>query len=111
MIISTPSFDLRAPIHITNVTSADIASISRRVRRVATLDGGAVMADYGYSDADRTLIFTAKGEASVCAQIAELVRDYSSLLLSCETGLFLGSLSLTDNRQDMTLTFLVTEKL
>jgi len=37
-----------------------VSSRSRRVSRIATLDGGSVIVDSGYTDTDRTLVIDAR---------------------------------------------------
>ena len=56
LFISTPTFDLNGSLALRLADGSDIKSGARRVSRNATLDGGAVITDGGYSDADRTLV-------------------------------------------------------
>lgn len=108
IVISTLVYDLRAPVFISSVTGGDISSISRRAQRVQTLDGGCVLADYGYSDTDRTLSISARLTKDQLDTISSLVRDYQTLLVSTDAGAFIGSLSLTNSTQGTTLNLLVT---
>ena len=49
--ICAPTFDTAAPI-ISTTGAAILQTASRRAKRVATLDGGAVLVDAGWSNAD-----------------------------------------------------------
>lgn len=85
----------------------------RRVSRIATLDGGAAVNDFGSSYADQTitLVWTPK-EPALEAAVARLVRVYSRLWHSNAEGCFLvvpESYQPRSNRS--TLVLLVLEKL
>lgn len=85
----------------------------RRVSRIATLDGGAAVNDFGSSYADQTitLVWTPKDPALEAA-VARLVRLYSRLWLSNEDGCFLVVPESYQPRNDRsTLVLLVLEKL
>lgn len=62
---------------------------ARRISRIATLDGGAVLNDAGYSDADRVfeLRFTPPDRAQRDA-VARLLRMYGQLVVSTDAGVF-----------------------
>ena len=65
---------------------------ARRVTRTATLDGGAVADDSGYSAADRTYIVKTKDETGEIAAWAErMVKTYSTVTLSTRFGCFTGT--------------------
>jgi len=61
---------------------------SRRVSRVATLDGGSVVNDSGYSDTDRTLIIEAEITEAQKASLEYMIENYSLWNVSSKTGFF-----------------------
>lgn len=108
--LSTPTFDLDGYVEIDATT--DTGTQRRRVNRVATLDGGAVFNDFGYSEADRTI--TAEWEfkdAATEAIVSRMLRLYSRVLLSCVDGVFLAAVeSYKPTEERSTLTLLVVSK-
>lgn len=71
----------------------DLGETRRRVNRVATLDGGAVVNDFGHSEADRTVTLEWDAGAVLVAGVHEavdrLVRLYGRLRLVTQDGVFL----------------------
>lgn len=93
---------------------SDTAALSRRVTRTATLDGGAVVNDQGYSPADRTIDiqFDAQESEDVVEGMRRLLRLYSSVELTMADGCFNASPSafrVTSGKA--TLTLLISEAL
>ena len=81
-----------------------------RVKRTATLDGGAVFDHQGYSVADRTVDIRAKVTEAEAANIWALFEDATYMILHTAAGSFYGAISdLRIDRGDMRLTFLVKE--
>lgn len=115
MITLAPAiFDIYGPLSLDEDPSAsDLAGQSRRVSRTATLDGGAVLADYGYTDADRTLTVMAdRIAAGQWTALQRLLRDHATLTLACREGLFLGAIEQVYQASGgVKFTFLPTEKL
>lgn len=54
-----------------------VRSRSRRVSRVATLDGSSVITDSGYTDTDRTLVIAARLTQSQIDDLEYMVENYS----------------------------------
>lgn len=68
----------------------DLGETRRRVNRVATLDGGAVVNDFGHSEADRTVTLEWQQEVPGLHEALErLVRLYGRLRLVTQDGVFL----------------------
>ena len=109
--LSAPTFDLEGAVTLD--VSLDPGDQRRRVNRVATLDGGSVFNDFGFSESDRTITATWNyqgAEAEVA--VARMVRLYQTLILSCKEGVF--SVSCENYKATVTgstLTMLVAEKL
>ncbi len=108
--LSTPTFDLDGYVEID--ATIDTGSQRRRVNRIATLDGGAVLNDFGYSEADRTMVaeWTFK-DAATEVIVARMVRLYSRLALSCGDGVFtVAPESYKATSEGSTLTLLIVSK-
>ena len=66
--------------------------ISRRCSRVATLDGGAVVNDSGYSVADRTFtVKTRDDDGAITTWARRMIQTYSSVHLATDEGFFTGT--------------------
>lgn len=88
--------------------NTDFGEVTRRQTRVATLDGGAVLQDRGYSDTDLTFSIAAKEYSKTeFDRIRQFINDYPEVRLSCRIGTFIGALTdLVD--ADADFKFLVT---
>jgi hypothetical protein len=93
--------------------STTAGKTSRRVNRIATLDGGAVFNDAGYSEADRTieLLWMVKSASTEYA-VDRLVRTYTRLTVAVRSGVYLTSpQSFESGTSESKLTLLVVSKL
>jgi len=113
VVLSTLEFDPQAPVEVYALPESDFRSAGRRVNRVATLDGGAVFNDFGFTHADRTftLIFQPTSEAHA-ASVKRLVELYPKITVSMPEGLFrVAPESYQHGSEDIRLTLLVDAKL
>ena len=82
-------------------------SISRRVTRTATLDGGAAISNRGYSPADRTVTLSLEGQPlAVVERVRRLLRLHGNITVSLRDGAYLGVPDQFNERQ-LTLTVLI----
>lgn len=89
---------------------SDVYVSQPRVKRTATLDGGAVIDHQGYSVGDRTIEIKAQISETEAAAVWALHEDATYLILHTWAGSFYGAISdLRIDRGDMRLTFLVKE--
>jgi len=95
-----------------DVKKSEIYSLERRVTRRATLDGGSVTEDYGFTDSDRTFTIVAVLTKTQIESLEYLVRTFSSIVISTVAGLFLASFESTRVKgQEVTIKLLIKEKL
>lgn len=84
-----------------------LGDTSRRVSRVATLDGGASILDGGYTVADRTINIDLSGQTrEVVDAVKYLFQVYDKLVVMTEDGAFLAAperISIGKNTANMTL--------
>lgn len=109
--LSTPTADsagsLILPIHANNPYDGQ-----RRGSVTATLDGGSVSYDTGYSISDTTLSMTLKRPTkTMLLSLQYLVAYYGQLVLCSESGAFLGILSFTMSRDSVALSFRILSRL
>lgn len=90
--LSTPTVDIEGYVELRVRDDQPPGEARRRVTRAATLDGGAVMNDFGFTDADRTIELswrpTTPGHE---ASVLRLVELYGRLHVSTRAGVFLAA--------------------
>lgn len=89
IVLSAPLYDLSGFIKITPMPGSDFGGISRRMNRVATLDGGSEVNDKGHSVSDRTFTIRTRVEsAREYDALAAMVRIYPRLHCATREGVF-----------------------
>jgi hypothetical protein len=93
LTISTPTFDLNGVVSLKISADSELKTNSRRVSRSATLDGGVVITDGGYSDGDRTFRVNYRDMSQEDeAKLWEIFKNYSQVIISNIEGCFSGVL-------------------
>jgi len=113
LTISAPIFDINGFEVIESFEKDGLSDFQRRVSRTATLDGGASITDFGYSDADLTfnIEWTPKNSDQV-DNVRRMVRSYGRLIISFYDGCFLAApLDFRASTGTVALTFLVEKRL
>ncbi len=111
IVISTPLFDDRGVMRIDELADSETGAVARRVNRVQTLDGGAVVNDSGHSPADRTFRIRWRADDDSYAAAARLVRLYPELRVSTRDGYFIGAPEQVERIDGVaTLTILILEQ-
>lgn len=100
---------LCAPVSDTNgqvvsaTGGAEAKNISRRAQRVATLDGGAVLVDGGYSPSDLTYTLRLPdADGRQHTALRSLLSSHQTAVLSCADGCYLVLLSAISHTQGVT---------
>ncbi len=95
-----------------DMSKSDLSTLFRRVSRTATLDGGALIVDNGYSVSDATFSISVPN-LSPADRLALLVtlQRHSLLTLSCKTGCYSGVVERVDESQGFKISFLVKSQL
>lgn len=89
IFLSTPLFDTAGFVRIHELPSTDRGVIRRRMNRIATLDGGAVINDSGYTEADRTIRLRWRpGSRAAYDQVNQMVQLYPLLTVAMREGVF-----------------------
>lgn len=111
--LSAIDFDPAGVVHLRTVGGQTLGATARRVNRIATLDGGAVFNDYGYSDADRSITLAWQPTSAAAeAAVERLLMLYSTLHLATPQGFFIvAPETYTPGAAESTLSLLVAEKL
>lgn len=111
--LSTPVWDPQGYVEIDALPAQSDGETRRRVNRVATLDGGAVVNDAGFSEADRTIdLKWTPGDAAYEYSIERLVKFYPRILVSARNGFYEAAIeAYRPTAAESTLRLLVLSKL
>jgi len=91
---------------------SDLSHISRRVSRTATLDGGSIIVDNGYSASDATFTIVIRDiDAATRLALMAMITRHSLLIVSVKENVFSGVVEKIDDKDVMKIRFLVKEQL
>jgi len=91
---------------------SDISHISRRVSRSATLDGGSIIVDNGYSASDATFTIVIRDiDNSQRLAIMAMIKRHSVLIISVKENIFSGVVETLTDKDTMKIKFLVYQQL
>jgi len=115
MIISLCSalFDY-AGDHLLDVdmSKSDFSFTSRRVSRSATLDGGALIVDNGYTPSDATFSLSLPDiTLAQRAAVLKTIQTHSLITVSCRAGCFAGVVDKVDESGGFKINFLISRDL
>lgn len=113
VVLSSLTFDPLGSVALDVAPGQTFGEARRRMNRVATLDGGAVFNDFGFSQADRsaTLSWTVRSAAQEAA-VERLLQLYARVHVATPQGLFLAALEVySPGAQESSLSLLVVDKL
>jgi hypothetical protein len=111
--ICAPEFDLDGVVKLRLVSDVEPSETRRRVSRIATLDGGVAINDFGFSDGDRTLLLRWAPESrQQHDDIERMVQLYPLLQVALRSGVYLAAPeSYQPGSDESTLRLLVKQKL
>jgi hypothetical protein len=91
---------------------SDFSFMSRRVSRSATLDGGAIIVDNGYSASDATFNIVPRDiDNATRLSILAMVKRHSALLVSVGGNIFQGVVETVSDKDALKIKFLVSKQL
>ena len=109
--LSSAKYDPNGSVTLKEGAGSNFFSASRRMSRIPTLNGGAKLVDYGYTDADREIKIKAKVTFEELTLLRRLVSTWAEHVLSCVDGVFLGAISsIKESGGVVTIEFLPIEK-
>lgn len=111
--VAAYEYDPAGHVLLSAMEDKSFQDLSRRVQRSKTLDGGAVVADGGFSNSDRVItIKWLNTDENTHEAIARLFQLYTRLVVSVRDGVFLTSPDQYNPGPDTcTLQLLALEKL
>lgn len=113
VFLSALTFDPLGVVALSTLPGQTLGGSRRRMNRVATLDGGAVFNDFGYTEADRSMTLTWQPvSAATEAAVERLLQLYGTLYLATPQGFFLvAPEGYTPGATESSLDLLVVSKL
>jgi len=110
--ISTVVFDPAGYVEIQVTADTIPGETRRRVNRVATLDGSAVLNDGGFSESDRTIDLSWINDAVIDPLVDRMTQFYTRVQVSTRAGVFLAAPEVfKPGSKESTLRLLVLSKL
>ncbi len=103
--LATKLFDLAGAVTL-DVPSPDLGETRRRAARVATLDGGAVVNDQGYSESDRRILLRWRVSSDEDSTIRRMIRLHGRVIASTPVGVhdsIIEQYSVLDGQASLTL--------
>ena len=112
LILSTVSFSTLDPIILDcDPGGTDFMNAARRVGRTATLDGGCLITDSGFSHSDRTFKVRASVDEATEINLWDWFQTYALLNIATREGVFVGAIeSCTIKKGALDMSILVKEK-
>lgn len=87
--LAAPSYDLSGFVELDTLPGSPLPEATRRVNRVKTLDGSAVINDGGFSDADTTIVLRWQTtSAAADAAVERMLQLYPLLIVATPAGVF-----------------------
>ena len=111
--LSPLTFDPLGGVTLAAMPDQTTGETRRRMNRIATLDGGAVFNDFGFSEADRTIVLRWQVQSAAQeAAVQRLVQLYARVHVSTPQGFWLAALEVyAPGVKESSLSLLVVEKL
>jgi len=110
--LSPLTFDPLGPVSLHATPDTSLGIHTRRMNRIATLDGGAVFNDFGFSQQDRSISLAWHPTPALHAAVERLVQLYGRVHLATHQGFFVVAVeSYVPGNTLATLSLLVAEKL
>lgn len=85
--LTARQFDIAGAVTI-DVQEDDLGDRKRRATRVATLDGGAVINDFGYTDSDRVMSLRWQPTPAEDGTIDRLLKFHARIAVAVRGGIF-----------------------
>ena len=89
--ISATTFDPSGAVTIKALPSSDYGTTARRMNRIATLDGGSVTNDFGFSEADKTMRIDWQQDRATDEAVERMVQLHARVYLSTNRGMWLAA--------------------
>jgi len=111
IVLITPEYNPSGNIAFLELAETDLTSLSRRISKRKTIDGGVFLDDMGFSEGDRTLTITTLATVATYSGVANFIKNFNTYFCSTAEGVFKGTISGVKLAGNIaTITFLVKDK-
>lgn len=95
-----------------DLEQSEVSFLSRRVSRIATLDGKASVVDNGYTASDATFVVVLKDiDLTIRASLLTMFKLHSLITMSVNSGVFVGVIENVQDKDTLKIKFLVKEQI
>ena len=109
--VSTITANINCPVIMETDVLSPAESVTPRMTRTQTLDGGCVIVHNGFQDADRVMEFQADLPESDAVNLKNIVLTEAYLTLACADGFFTGVVeNFEDNKGRVKFRFWIKER-
>jgi len=101
-------FDYAGDFLVIAEPDSDFSHVSRRVSRSATLDGGCIIVDNGYTPSDATLTIVISQIADATRlDLLQMIKTHSAITVAYQNNIFLGVVEKVVDTNQIKINFLV----
>lgn len=111
LLLDAITFDLNGSVELDALESSSFSTLGRRTNKVATLDGGVAINDFGFTHADRDFQILVKPTPAQDSTLRYIVENYGQVYVSTREGFFKAIPEYSPGPEQSTLSLSVTEKL
>jgi hypothetical protein len=110
--VACPTYDLTGALVLNAQPDSLLYGFTRRVSRNATLDGGIILTDNGFTDSDRSLAVLVKPTPAELATINRLAKSYPLLIVTTAEACYSAACSdITENAGKIRINFMIKARL
>lgn len=113
--LCTVLFNVNGDVFLTASEDSDVVYLSRRLSRTATLDGGSIIVDNGFTASDGTirLVITPDNNSiDIYRKITDIIKQYGLVTVASIEGVFLAAIeSVVNSKTTLTIKLLVKSQL
>lgn len=111
LLIDSITFDLQGSVELDALPDSTFSTLGRRTNKVATLDGGVAINDFGFTHADRDFQVLVKPTPEQDAALRYIVENYGQVYVSTKEGFFKAIPEYSPGPSQSTLSLSITEKI
>lgn len=111
LLIDAITFDLNGSVELEALQESNFSTLGRRANKVATLDGGVAINDFGFTHADRDFQILLRPTPEQDSALRYIVENYGQVYVSTGEGFFKAIPEYSPGPSQSTLSLSVTEKI
>ena len=113
--LCTALFNVNGDVLLEASEESDFTFLARRLNRTATLNGGTVIVDNGFTASDGTIkiiVDAALNSAELYAQVSAIIRQFGMVTIAMQDGCFLAAIeTITNKKTELNINLLIKSQL